>query len=367
MQHAKLSPSSSSRWLTCTASVEASKAYENKGNAASQWGTACHALGELSLKGQQIDCIKNIEGVDVDKEMIDTAEEYADYCRALMPPSSVVLIEERFDLSFIAPDTFGTGDFSVLNDKHLHIVDLKTGHGIVHAKENTQLMLYALGAIHELEDIFDIETVTLHIAQGRANHYDMWETTYEELMEFQDFAKEQAGRILSGDTTFSPEKKACQWCPHQHNCEALRIHVDNIVTGDFDDLEELEGNADKVSTDHMKKILDNADLILGFVKAVQQVALERMEAGEKIDGYKLVESKTNRKWADESEVEKLLKGKDIYGEPKLKPMTKLLKEFGKEFELEELLVKPEGKPTIAPESDKRPEIGAVCEDFDDLS
>ena len=161
MKHAILSPSSSARWTACTASVEASASYENKSNAASSWGTACHALGENHLLNNPMvyTCLgKEIEGVTIDQEMMKTAEEYADYCRALMTKTAVVMIEEKFDLSFIAPDTFGTGDFSVLNGTHLDIVDLKTGHGIVMAANNTQLMMYALGAIHELEDLYDIET-----------------------------------------------------------------------------------------------------------------------------------------------------------------------------------------------------------------
>lgn len=369
MTHAKLSPSSSARWTACTASVEASAGYENKSNSASSWGTACHALGESMLLNHDAPLIGAFsEGVEIDAEMIKTAEEYADYCRALMTKTSVVMIEERFDLSFIAPDTFGTGDFSVLNGTHLDIVDLKTGHGIVMAANNTQLMMYALGAIHELEDLYDIETVTLHIMQSRAGHIDTWETTLFELRKFELFARERADMILSGNTEFNPGAKQCQWCAHQANCDALRSHVDNVVKGGFEDLDDLEGQADKVSTSHIKGILDNADLILGFVKAVQAVALERMEAGETIEGYKLVQSKTNRKWEDEAAVEAYLKKKrtkvdDMYAK-KLKPMTQLLKLRKGDKVLESMLIKPEGKPTLAPNSDKREAISAVADGFD---
>lgn len=370
MQHAKLSPSSSARWLSCTASVKASERYENKSNAASSWGTACHALGELSLKGEPAPLIGAYsEGVEIDKEMVDTAEEYADYCRSLMTPESVVLIEERFDLSFIAPNTFGTGDCTILNGDHLHIIDLKTGHNIVDAEENTQLMLYALGAINELEDLYDVDKITLHIAQGRANHYSTWDTDIHRLAAFATYAFGQADDIINDNIEFSPNAKACKWCPHQADCEALKEHVDAMVTGEFDDIEELEGNADKVSTEHMKKILDNADLIIGFVNAVKEVALERMEAGEKIEGYKIVESKTNRKWRDEDEVAKYLnrkiKADELYVK-KLIPMTKILKMRPNDKKLEAMLVKPEGKPTLAPESDKRPAIGAVCDEFEEI-
>lgn len=366
MTHAKLSPSSSARWLFCTASVKVNASYENKSNSDSEWGTTIHGIGELLLTDKEIP--KVVEGLEVDKEMMDCAEEYADYCRNLIKPNSEILVEETFDLSFIAPKTFGTSDFTVLNGTHLDIVDLKTGFGIVNAKDNTQLMLYALGAIHELEVMFDIETVTLHIMQGRANHIDTWDTTVEELYEFEDFANKQAERILSDDVTFCPSKKACQWCNHQTNCDALKAHVNDVVKGGFDNLEDIEGQADLIDVDHIKSILDNADLITGFVKAVQEVALERMQEGVVIDGYKLVEGKTNRKWADEDEVAKYLNRKikaDDLWVKKLIPMTKILKLRPNDKKLQSMLIKPEGKAQIAPLSDKRASLSGISDAFYD--
>lgn len=366
MDHAKLSPSGSSRWLTCTASVAVGLLYKNTTNDAASWGTCVHALGEMLLKDEKIPQI--VEGLEVDKEMMTCAEEYADYCRALLTKESVVLIEERFDLTFIAPETFGTGDFTCLNGTHLHIVDLKTGHNIVNAEDNTQLMLYALGAIHELEDIYEIEDVTLHIMQSRAGHIDTHDMTVSELYEFEDYAVKQAEKINSGDTTFAPEKKACKYCPHQANCEALKAHVDDIVKGQFDDIEEIEGKADLIDTVHIKKILDNSDLIEGFIKAVKAVALEKMQEGVEVEGYKIVESKTNRKWKDEAEVAKYLNRKiksDVLFVKKMIPMTQVLKLRPKDKGLLELVIKPEGKPTLAPNSDKRPSLTAVAECFED--
>jgi len=360
MQHAKLSASGSSRWLSCPASIKASEQYGESTNSSAEWGTACHEVGEMVLK--DLDIPKEVNGLEVTAEMLETAEDYAQYCRAL-GIAEVEMIEQRMDFSHIVPEGFGTGDYTALIDGTLHIVDLKTGHHLVDAEENSQLMLYAIGAIRELEAIYDINRVVLHICQSRANHYSDWETTPEHLAEWGKWVSERANLALTDDAPFSPSKKACQWCPHQVNCKALKDHVDNAVKGQFDNFEDLEGNADKIDLEHVKSILDNADLIVGFVKAVQEVALERMEGGETIDGYKLVESRTNRKWKDESEVEALLNGEEIHVK-KLKPMTKILKEFGKDYDLEALLIKPEGKPVVAPESDKRNAITSVCDQFD---
>lgn len=373
MKHARLSPSSSSRWLSCTASVEASEKYENKGNSASVWGTNVHYLGEQLLKGNHIDVGQEHteQGVTfiVDSEMLECAEDYADYVNSFIDKESVVLIEEQFDLGFISPNQFGTSDATVLNDTHLHVMDLKTGHGIVMAENNSQLMLYALGALHDLEAIYDIETVTLHIVQTRAGHIDTWELDVKTLKLFEQIAKVQADAIISGDVEFNPSEKACKWCQHQTNCEALKSHVESTVTGAFENLEDIDGQADLIDTDHIKKILDNKDLILSFIKAVEARSLEIMQEGQSIDGYKLVEAKTNRKWADEEAVGKYLNRKikaDDLWVKKMIPMTKILKMRPNDKKLQEMLIKPEGKPVVAPIGDKRPPISGVADNFEEL-
>lgn len=372
LKHARLSPSSSSRWLQCTASVEVSEQYENKGNSASVWGTNVHYLGEQLLKGEHIDVGQEHteQGVKfiVDEEMLECAEDYADYVNSFIDKDSVVLIEEEYDLSFISPNQFGTSDATVLNGTHLHVMDLKTGHGIVMAEQNTQLMLYALGALHELEDIYDVETVTLHIVQTRAGHIDTWEVEVKTLRLFEMIAKSQAEAIINGDVEFNPSEKACKWCQHSINCEALKAHVEDTVKGAFDNLEDIDGQADLIDVEHIKKILDNKDLILSFIKAVEARSLELMQEGTEIDGYKLVEAKTNRKWRDEAEVAKYLNRKvkaDDLWVKKLIPMTKILKLRPDDKKLQEMLVKPEGKPVIAPLSDKRQPIGKVADEFEE--
>jgi len=372
MKHARLSPSSSARWLSCTASVEASESYENKGNSASIWGTNVHYLGEQLLIGNDVEVGQEHteQGVKftVDEEMLRVAEEYADYVNSFIDNESVTLIEEQFDLGFISPNQFGTSDATVLNGTHLHVMDLKTGHGIVMAEHNTQLMLYALGALHELEDIYDIETVTLHIVQTRAGHIDTWELDVKTLKLFEMIAKAQAEAIINGDTEFTPSEKACKWCNHAVNCEALKAHVEATVKGAFENLEDIDGQADLIDTNHIKKILDNKELITRFIKAVEARSLELMQEGTVIDGYKLVESKTNRKWEDEEAVAKYLNRKipaDKLWSKKLIPMTQILKLRPKDKKLQEMLIKPEGQPTVAPLSDKRKPIGAVADEFEE--
>ena len=363
MTHAKLSPSSSSRWLTCTASVRACEAYENKTNEYAEWGTLAHEVGECLLLNKPIP-------PDATPEHIECATEYADYVHSLMSKHSVLIVEETFDLGFIMPNQFGTSDATVLTDRHLHIVDLKTGHNIVDAENNTQLMLYALGALNDLETIYDIDEITLHIVQTRANHISSWTLSVSDLLIFGQVVAIQAQKILNNkDTEFNPNAKACKYCPHQYKCEALKLHVEGVIKGSFDNIEDIEGKADMVDVSHIKRILDNKDLIIGFIKAVEEVALERLQKGDKIDGYKVVASNTNRKWADEDEVEKYLKGRlkasELYVK-KLVPMTKILKLLPDDKKLQGMLIKPEGQPTIAKADDKRPSLTDVKDKFENI-
>jgi len=351
--------------------VNACENYPNTTNSAAEYGTAAHALAEMFFNGtatpeQRLGSV--IEGVQVDQEMVDGVNDYIDYAQSFMGKYSVVIVEEKYDLGFISKGMFGTSDLTVITDDVLHIIDLKFGMGIVDAKDNYQLKLYALGAIEDLGTIYDFDKVVLHIAQPRAKHFDQWETSVSELYMWSTFVSSQAALTEQKDAPFNPSAKACQWCQHQANCETLKNHVNDIVTGSFDDLSELEGKADIIDNTHIKNILDNAELITGFVKAVQTVALERLKEGDTIPGYKLVESKTNRRWRDEAEVEAYLKKKrvkqdDMYVK-KLIPMTQILKMRKGDKKLEEMLIKPTGQPQLAPDSDKRPVFMDVTDEFE---
>lgn len=372
MKHARLSPSSSSRWLTCTASVKASEGYENKSNSAARWGTEVHYIGEQLLKGENIEVgqtlIEDGVGFTVDKERLDVAEDYTDYCRSLYTKTSEVLVEETFNLSSISQNQFGTSDCTIVDGSSLHVVDLKTGRNIVHAEDNTQMMLYAVGAVDYLE-FHDIEEITLHIVQTRAGHISAWTLSRKMLEDFRTHAQEIAKKILADNVEFSPNDKACKWCPHQVDCTALATHVESVVKGAFDGIEDIDGQADKISIDHIKRILDNEALITGFIKAVNAVALERMEHGEPIKGYKLVKSRKNKAWRNKSEAEEMLAkefGEDGFKKSIITP-TQALK-LGKQLmvDIGDSWHVPEGDVVLAPSSDKREAITSVSDSFEGM-
>lgn len=370
-QHAKLSPSSSSRWLNCTASVKASSAYKNTSSSAAEEGTAAHQLGEICLKtGDSPDKYLNqnlsdAPNVIVDQEMVENIQDYVNYCRSL---GGDMLVEERVDFSPWVNEGFGTSDCIIFKDDVCHVIDLKYGKGVeVYAERNTQAMIYALGVLNEYWFIHEVSSFVLHIFQPRRNHFDEWEISIEDLLIWADTVKEAANNIKTDNVTFNPGEKQCQWCQHKPNCKALQEFTEKVISAEFDDLDELP----TPETVNHTVVLKHKALIESWLKAVEQTVFEKLNNGEKVDGFKLVKGRSVRKWGSEQEVIKTLTpelGDDLYIKKLLTaPQAEKLIGKGKFNEnYADLVIKPEGKPTLAPESDKRPAIGDVTDCFDKL-
>lgn len=311
-----------------------------------------------------------VEGEKVTKEMIDVANDYALYVQTLCDEDSILIPEMTFSMEHLAPDMFGTSDATVLVGTHLHVIDLKTGHNIVYAKDNTQLMMYGLGALRHFEDEW-IEEITLHIHQGRAEHIDSHTMSVEELIKFGEFVSQQALRIQRGKVSFNPSEKACQWCQHKADCKALADYAMSIVTGGFENLDDIDGKADEATPEHVANILANEKLILSFIGAIKDRALEDAMAGKHVEGYKLVRSVKHKRWIDPEEAEKYLvrklKKTGAYKQTLITP-TQALKAIGKDnaAHLEKLFETPEGDIVLVPESDRRQAVQNIAEQFDDL-
>lgn len=169
--HAYLSCSSSDRWLNCTVAPKLEAAFIEESSPFAAEGTKAHELGEKVLISGKNAC--DIKG-DYSTEMRDYVQNYVDYVRAI---PGQLLVEQRLDISAWVPECFGTSDAVVLADGVCHIVDLKYGKGVrVDAENNSQLMLYALGAYDAYDCIYGpINKVVIHIVQPRLDHYSSWE------------------------------------------------------------------------------------------------------------------------------------------------------------------------------------------------
>ena len=369
--HAKLSASGSARWINCSGSVSAEASYPNTSSIFADWGTHCHELSEITLlsEGSAFDWEgKNLpenNTIVVDREMADTAQQYVDYVRSL---KGARMVEQRVDFSHIVPEGFGTCDALVFNGDHLHVVDLKGGKGVfVHAEENTQGLLYALGAVNDYGMLYDIKTLTIAIVQPRLDHISEWTISRESLDNWGVFIAKCATAALSDNATRTPSDKACQWCKAKATCPALKDKTEGVLMSQFDDLE--PANPDTLSDEQLRLALESKKLIVSWLDAVETVVVARLESGRAFKGFKMVAGRSLRAWGDEKEAEKMLVSTlgeaKAYEPRKLLSVAKAEKELGKSKAdlLDGLVVKPEGKPTLAPESDSRPSVNVSVDDF----
>jgi hypothetical protein len=360
IEHAKLSASGSSRWLNCPGSVKAEEGYPNQPSSAfALEGTRAHEVADLCLKAScdaDVYIGKKVLDDVIDAGMAGYVQEYLDYVRSYETATSKLFTEERVDFSHVVPGGFGTLDAAVLDydTKTCHIFDLKYGKGVkVDAFENTQAQMYAIGLESELSFLSTIDKFVLHIVQPRIYNFSSWEISTYDLLGFSNWVAKIAAKAVSGEAERSPGEKQCQWCKAKGDCKALSDFTTKIITSEFDDLDDLD--VDSLNDGQKKTILDNKKLVETFLKAVEASVFDQLDQGVEFNGYKLVEGRSIRKWNAKAEHKLIRKlGTKAYSR-KLIGIGAAEKELGKDF-IKELTIKPEGKPTLAPSSDKRSAI-----------
>lgn len=344
--HAKLSASGSHTWIPCTASIKACEGIPRKSSVYADEGTLAHDVGECLLLGQPLP-----EHTD---EMLAYVQQYVDYCEELRAPGSTMFVEQRVSFArFVPGGGFGTADCIIVRKGRLDIIDLKYGQGVqVDAQDNPQLRLYAFGALEQLALEYDVETVGMHIVMPRLDHISTEVLPAAELDSWvEEVVRPAAHAAYTGEgAVFSPGEKQCQFCPAQGSCRA-RLDVYKGALG-------YRPERDHITEQEIAAVLDQQAAMESWLKDVRAYALELALEGHKIPGYKVVEARKNR--VVSASVAEL--GEAVYTR-KLKGLGELEKTFGKDV-IAPYTSKPEGGPTLAPESDKRPDWAA--KDFEGL-
>lgn len=400
--HAILAPSAASRWLACTPSARLEEQMPQQDTAYTREGTLAHAVAEemlklyLKLDADTVydsdeflelmqeeqnrtpfryiheDCAQ--EGLD----FLDMAETvYEGYVRIVMEkyltakaedPEAVLLIEQKLKLSEYVPAGFGSSDSIIIWNDTCDVNDLKYGKGLrVDAEDNKQMMLYALGALCGPCELYNIRTVRMSILQPRLNHASTAEMQASGLL---DWAKnvlrpaalqafEGEGRLVTGPH--------CQFCRAAPRCRAL--------------LEKAQAETAKTSAPEMLDIselgdaLQAADVLKNWAKKLEEHCLMLALEGTAIPGYKIVEGRSLRTIKDQpAAIGRLLdagfSAEDVCRPQELKTITdleKLLRKGAFNDLLGDLVIKPQGKPTLVPQSDKRPEFNTAGEDFKNIN
>ncbi|MBQ9428596.1 MAG: DUF2800 domain-containing protein [Clostridia bacterium] len=379
--HALLSASSAHRWLKCTMAPFAELLYPDKETPYTAEGTAAHEIAQIFAEivaecgadyGKEIPAIRQKLAAmpDCTAEMLDCAEGYAAFlAEHIKDDSTAILAEQRLDYSKWVPEGFGTGDCIIISDGTLTVTEYKYGQGVaVSAKDNPQMQLYALGAIDAYSCIYDFDKVQMAIYQPRMNNVSEATVSVDDLLRW---AKTElvtkAAEAYSGAGTYSPGEH-CRFCKHAHACRAFAEKC-----CEFAEHHGLRVAIPKLTDAEYLEFFRRKKTFELWLKKIEGAITDRMLAGEKIAGLKLVSGRSAREWTDTAAVVKALEAEhyspdEYMTAPELLSPAALEKSLGKKTVanlLADLIEVKPGKPTPAEEDDKRPEFNPGA-DFENL-
>lgn len=360
--HALLSPSSADRWLHCTKSARLELEFGEKESDAAAEGTAAHAFCEHKIKkALKQRSRRPVSQYDSD-EMEELTDAYRDYVLEQLTqerqtcPDAQVFVETRLDLTAYVPGSFGTCDCLIVSDEKLHIIDFKYGQGVlIEAEDNPQMKLYALGALDIYDRLYDFKEVAMTIFQPRRENVSTWTESVEELRKWAEeelkpraeLANAGEGEFCSGDW--------CLFCKAAVKCRARAQAKLELAKQEF--------SLPPIITDEeIEDILPRLPDLTKWANDIMAYATDAaLNHGKEWKGFKVVEGRSVRKYSDEDAVIKAAKDAgytDIF-KTSLITLTEMEKLMGKKkFKdiLGGLVIKPQGKPTLVPDTDKRTAI-----------
>lgn len=279
-------------------------------------------------------------------------------------PDAQLLVETRLDFSEYVPEAFGTADAIIIADGCMEVIDFKYGKGVrVSAENNPQMMIYALGAFARFSFEYHIDRVRMTIVQPRIDNLSEWELSIKELTNWTETVLIPAAeKAYKGDGPQNPGCW-CQFCKVKSSCRALANQCTTLA----------KDYADKILTPEelANDVLPRLATVKTWLAGVEEYALQQALSGVEIPGWKIVEGRSVRKITNISGAASALSNAgyttaDIYKPQELRTITELEKLAGKKQFAAicgDYIVKPQGKPTLAPASDKRPAINPIADDF----
>lgn len=395
MNHSLHSPSKAAMWMACPGSIAAGQGIPDSSSKFADEGSAAHALAAHCL----------INGLDplalegwvhpewpdwpTTKERAQYIQVYVDHIREFPGDR---LVEQRLDLTpwIDEPRAGGTADALILQPRILDVHDLKYGKGVKVFADGPQLKQYALGAVRLVNLLHGCfpEEIRLHIHQPRLDWYDKFVMTAEELMVFGEQVVQACRATLAPDAPRIPGEAQCQWCKARATCPELATAAIETVTAAPARLEEFmaiqtdpappmppPGVAGMLPPADIAALYARLPLVKTWMEALEKEAMA-LGLRHQLPGYKIVEGRRgNTNWTRGEAVEAALRDlgvpeKDSHTEPALRSpaQIKKLMQSDQWVALEALTTRPPGKPTLAPESDKRPAMATAAEttEFADL-
>jgi len=266
------------------------------------------------------------------------------------------------DYSEYVPEGYGTGDLIIVADGVLEIIDFKGGRGVrVDADHNSQLMLYALGALLEFDPLYDIHAVRMSIVQPRLSNTSTFEMSADNLIRWAETeVRPKAMLAYEGKGDFCAGEH-CRFCKARYTCRARSDYFMQLAARDFK-------APDLLTDEEIVDILPVAESLNNWVADLIAYATQQAVYGKSWPGYKLVAGRSMRKYTSEAEIIKAATEAgytDIY-KTTLLGVGDLEKRMGrKAFNdvLGKYVVKPNGAPTLVPETDSRKPYADAAADF----
>lgn len=381
--HATLGASSAHRWIACPGSIRLSEGQPRYETDAARAGTAAHEVAELCLKhdNDAVHYVGEIIGeVEITEEMAENVQQFVDLCREVKVNSTVSWVEQSFSLEALSPpdDMFGTADFVAYSEpeKTLHVLDYKNGVGLVEAEGNPQLLYYALGAVLELGEGLNIETIKVTIVQPNASHPKgiarTWTISYVDLL---DFAGELMAAARATQDPAAPLKTGshCKFCPASAVCPARKAEAESVALVEFEALPvDAPPPPETLPVEVLADILEQLPRLKDWIKDVEAHGTALLISGTPIRGQKMVARRAKRVWKNETDVVYYLRNRaygdeEIYEEPKLKSPAKIEKMIGKKNLDDDLWEKKSSGYTMVHESDRREAVAlSAVDEFDAL-
>ena len=361
--HSVLGASAAERWIHCPPSARLTAGMQDEETSFAAEGTAAHALCEWKVRrALKMRTGRRPTSDYWTDEMEECTDDYRDYVMDLVGAAKqtckdpVTMIEQHLDFSCWVPDGYGTGDFLLVADGELNIVDFKYGRGVpVYADHNPQMMLYGLGALDLFDMLYDIRTVTMTIFQPRLQNVSVWSISADDLYKWAaEELRPKAEMASKGEGDYTPGSW-CRFCKARNQCRARAESFLALARMEFRPPALL-------SDEEIAEVMRQAEELSRWASDVYAYATAAaIEDGRHFEGYKIVEGRSVRKFTNVTAVEMAAKEAgytDIYNKT-LITLTAFEKLMGKDtFQkiLGPYVEKPKGKLTLVPVSDKRPEV-----------
>ena len=365
--HAVLSASGAEKWLNCPPSARLEESYPDTSSPYAKEGTLAHEIAEFKARNYFIETLpkrtftSKLNKFKKDElyqnEMDEYTESYLEYIKEVAmkyPSKPYIALEKKIDFSKYVPDGYGTCDCILIHGNDMHIIDFKYGKGVqVSAENNSQLMLYALGALEAYSMLYQIETVHLSIFQPRLDNISCFEISAANLLSWAVGEVEPKAKLAYDGIGDFKAGEHCRFCKAQAQC---RTKAESIIS-----VFPIKEEPALLTDDEIGLILAKAKELVSWSNAVEDYALNAILSGKEIRGWKAVEGRSVRVFSDADKAfEKIVESgtpEEMLYERKPLSLSQIEKLLGKkEFEsiVSSFVIKPQGNPTLAPSDDKRP-------------